>query len=317
MKLKKIIAVFASALMVLGTVACGGKSDNVTENQGDSAGETSSLDWSAGADASGGEVTLNVTTWRFNDKAYYEEIIRQFEEKYDWITVDLRITPDSSSYYTNLQADMMTGSGADVFDSHPGKLISYVDEGIAAPQTDFEYMENYLDTAKGVTYLYDENYGYMNAYNYVGFIYNRSIFEKEGITVPTTPEEMVAVVNKLKEAGYGGVSYAGNQFGVSIGNSALFTSLGTDGYKAFANGVNDGTITNILDVDGMQSVLDTLAYYNKEDIYYNAYESMSLETGFALLAQEKTAITYGGTWAIGEKDSYFPKIDLGYFPVVR
>lgn len=65
----------------------------------------------------------------------------------------------------------------------------------------------------------------------------------------------------------------------------------------------------------VKSTLDTLTYYADKDIYYNAYEAISFDAGMSLFAQKKTAIIYEGSWAIGEKDHYFPGINVAFFPV--
>lgn len=313
MKMKKLIALLTAATMVFGTVACGngGTSD---ENGGDEAG--SKLDWTKGATASGGDVTLRVATWRTSDKPYYEEIIKRFEEKYDWIDVELEITGDSNSYYTNLQADIMSGTAPDVFDMHSNTtILSYVEAGSLAPQTDFDYMKNYNEVAKSITTLNGENYGYMNAYNYFGFLYNKAIFEKVGVTVPTTPEEFIDVMNKLKAAGYGGVAYPGKTVNDRIIEGTLLCSLGAEGYESFMKGIDDGSITDISEVDGVAKAFDTIQYYMDNDLFYTAWEGITYEAGMSLYAQEKTAVAYSGTYIFGEKEKYFPNIDTGFFAI--
>ncbi len=331
MKMKKIIAVLLSVTMLFGLAACGETDDtdpgsesggnetnDVAEEPGEQQGEEeeSTLDWSAGADASGGEVTLRVATWRQHDQPYYEEIIRRFEEQYDWITVELEMNADSSSYYSNLQADIMSGTAPDVFDSHPNyRLVAYAEEGVIAPQTDFDYMDNYNESSKEITTLFGENYGYMNAYNYFGFLYNIDIFEEVGVSVPTTPEEMVDVVNQLKEAGYGGVIVGGATYGATaLGNAVYLIALGTEGFDALQEGIDNGSITDISTVEGVAEALDTLQTYTENDIYYNAFEGITYESGLSLYAQEKSAIVYSGSYIFGEQDVYFPDINTGFFP---
>lgn len=311
--MKKIIALLMAALMVLGLAACSSGGENGEDGEKISGSE---YDWSAGADASGGDVTLRVATWRSSDKPYYEEIIKRFEEKYDWINVELEITSSSNSYYSNLQADLASGVGPDVFDLHPNSnLLSYAESGMLAPQTDFDYMKNYNDDAKLVTTILGENYGYMNAYNYFGFLYNKTAFEKAGISVPTTPEELVAAVNTLKNAGYGGISFAGKVYPDALSEACLMISLGTDGYAALLEGIDNGAITDISEVEGVPEAYDTLQYYAANDVLYTSWEGITYESSMSLYAQEKAAIVFSGSYVFGEKDTYFPDIDTGFFPI--
>ena len=313
MKMKKVIALLTAATMMFGLVACGnGKTGTQQGNK-----DGSDLDWSAGADASGGEVTIRFSTWRQSDKPYYEEIIKRFEEKYDWINVELEINQDASSYYTNLQADLMGGTAVDVFNVHSGpRVVDYATEGHIAPQTDFDYWENYNDSAKSATTVAGVNYGFLDAYNYFGFLYNKSAFAKAGVSVPTTPEELVDVVNKLKAAGYGGAVVAGKTYGSeAIGRSILMSSIGSEGYAALRAGLDNGSITDISTVEGVPEALKTMQTYTENDIYYTAFEGIDYESGMSLYAQEKSAIVYSGSYIFGEKSIYFPNIDTGFFAI--
>lgn len=312
MKLKKVVALLTATILAFGLVACG--SDK--SGGGSESGKDSEFDWTAGADASGGEVTLRVATWREYDREYYEEIVRRFEEKYDWIHVELEITPDSGSYYSNLNADLISGIAPDVFDCHPsGDIVVYAEEGQIAPQTDFDYVQNYSDEAKGITTFFGENYGYMNAYNYFGFLYNKEIFAKMGLSVPSTPEELVNVVNTLKQAGYGGIAYAGGTNGsLGLWNPTLLICLGMEGYDNLRDGIDNGSITDISTVEGVPEALKTLQYYKENDIYYTSYESITYEAARSLYVQEKTAIYYGGSYLFGEK-GHFGDLETGFFAV--
>lgn len=312
MKMKRLLALLMAGIMIFTVGACGNGSK-------DTGNETDNLDWSAGADADGGEVTLRVATWRKTDIEYYEEIARRFEEKYDWINVEFEFNQDTSSYYTNLQADLLSGTAPDVFDSHPKDTLTvYAKEGLIAPQTDFDYMKNYSKDAEIVTTMYGENYGFLFTYNYYGFLYNKKVFEKVGVSVPTTPDELVDAVKKFKAAGYGGVIFAGSTWQEATGGLSIATilaSLGTEGYQALREGLDDGSITDISTVKGIPEAFDTLQAYIQNDIYYNAFEGITHEAGMSLYAQEKSPIVYTGTYIFGEKDAYFPDIDTGYFPV--
>lgn len=317
--MKRIIALLIATVMVLSLVACGnGKTNTNGEGSGANGGETSNLDWSKGADASGGNVTIRYSTWRQTDKAIYEEIEKRFEEKYDWIDVQLEFNQNSNSYYSNLNADLMSGEGADVFDSHPNtKLVTFVESGMVAPQTDFDYMKNYKSDARIVTNIGGVDMGYLMSYNYFGVLFNKDIFAKEGITVPTTPDEFVAAVDALKKAGYGGLAFPGQTWGAEyLGAALLASTMGTEKYSEFLAGIDSGKITDVTEVEGVEGVFKTLSMYTEKDVYYNAYESLTADAALSLFAQKKTAMVFMGTYIFGtEGDVYIPGMNVGYFPL--
>lgn len=293
---RKILVTVVVALAALGLSACGGKKGA-----------------SKGAD---GKVPLRVATWKQNDEEFYREIEKRFEEKYDNIDVQLEFNGDESSYNSNLQADMMDGSIADVFDLHANTtMASYAKTGLLAPQTDMDYMANYNESAKAVSTMYGENYGFINAYSYFGFIYNIDIFNELGIKVPTTPEELVSAVKTLQKNGYGGIAYPGLTNGNAIFTAAFVSAMGSDNFKAFYEGIDNGTIQDISTNAGVVDVLKTMQLYSQEKIWYNAFDAMSYEPSLSLFATKKTAIAYVGTYIFGEKDMYFPNINAGYFPL--
>ena len=315
--MKRIIAFIVATIMVLSLVACGnGKtnSDDVSGNNGD----TSNFDWSKGADASGGDVTLRVATWRQTDKPIYEELEKRFEEKYSWIDVKLEFNQNSNSYYSNMNADLMSGVGPDVFDSHPNaKLLAFVEAGMIAPQTDFDYMKNYKEDARIVTSIGGVDIGYLMTYNYFGVMFNKDIFAKEGITVPTTPDEFVAAVDALKKAGYGGLAFPGQTWGSEYMGAALLASvMGTDKYSEFLGGIDSGEITDVSKVEGVPEVFKTLSLYTEKDVYYNSYESLTADAALSLFAQKKTAMVFAGTYLLGtEGEVYIPGMNVGFFPL--
>lgn len=314
MKLKKIVALLTVAAMTTGLVACGGGNSNKkTDNKKTDA---DSYDWSAGADSSGGKVTLRYSTWREHDKEYYEELISRFEEKYDWITVDLEINSNESSYYNNLQADLLSGTAVDIFDCHSGSRINdYAEAGMIVPQADFSYLDNYSDIALAATSIDGVNYGYLTAHSYFGFIYNKAAFAKAGVSVPTTPEELVTVVNKLKAAGYGGVMVAGTTWSENFGRAILMNAIGTQGYKSLLESLDNGSVTDISEVDGVTDALKAMQLYADEGIFYQGFEGTNSTAGMSLFAQEKTAIVYAGCYTFGEQEYNFPGLDCGFFPM--
>lgn len=314
--MKKIIVLLMTAILVLSLAACGGNdnkdNNKLNVNNGNESSKWEHLDWSKGADAADGDVTLRVTSWRQSDQAYYQEIVRRFEEKYDWIKVNLEFTASQGAYYAGIQADILDGNAPDVMDLHRGYMYDYAEEGVLAPQTDFAYMDSYIDVAKDVTVCDEDNYGFMLAYNYFGFIYNEEIFKQVGVEVPKTPEELVAVVKKLSAAGYGGVSYSGATNGAKFGRNIYEICLGAQGINEVLYGIDDGSVTDITAVNGAKEGFETLKYYLDNNIFYNASEGISYEAASSLFAQKKSAILYNGSYYLGEAGD---NLELGYFAI--
>lgn len=293
---KKIIVLLIGALMVSSLTACGGSKDNNRQ--------------------SGDKVTLRVATWREQDKQYYEEIEKRFEEKYDWIDVQLEFNSDEVSYEKNIQTDLVTQEAADVLDMHAGdNMQMYGEYGLVVDQSDMEWVKNCDEAALNVCTYDNKTYAFPNNYNYFGFIYNKSIFEKVGVEIPYTPEELVAAVKKLKDAGYGGIIYSGVTNGTNMMRACLTSSMGTENYNKLIVGMDDGSVTDVTSVAGFEEGVKTVEYYTQNDIWYTAYKATSYEPALSLFAQEKSAIMYVGSYLFGERDNFIPDMDAGFFAI--
>ncbi|MBQ2987311.1 MAG: carbohydrate ABC transporter substrate-binding protein [Tyzzerella sp.] len=295
MKAKRIISIMMATTMVLGLAACG------------SVG-TSSTD--------GDKKVIRVATWRKNDQKYYEEIERRFEEKYPEYDVQLEFNADEVSYEQNVNTDLVCRTAPDVFDLHAsGQIQMYGDEGLILDQSDMEWTKNINENAKATCTWNGKSYAFPVNYNYFGFLYNKEIFDAEGLTVPKTPEELVTVVNKLKKAGYSGISYSGMTNGTKLVDAALIIELGTEKYNELLQGMDDGTVTDFLSYEGVETALKTVQYYTQSDIWYKGYKDTSYEPSLSLFAQKKAAIVFCGAYLYGEKDELMPGIDAGFFPI--
>lgn len=267
--------------------------------------------------ADGDKVELRVATWREFDKEYYEEIEKRFEEKYDYIDVQLEFNADENSYLTNLQTDITTGKAADVFDvHHNGTLQMYGDYGLVVDQSGMDYMKNYSEVPGKINTWDGKHYAFMNCYNYFGCIYNIDVFNELGLAIPKTPEELVQVVGKLKDAGYGGVAYPGARWGTTFANAIIISSIGTDAYDEMMLGMDSGSLTDVTTVAGLEDALKTVKLYADNELLYTASQSVDYEPALSLFASGKSAILFGGTYFFGEeKEIYFPDINAGYFPL--
>lgn len=305
---RKLLCLFLSLSLVL-SLALTGCSDTEGEQQGqgeeEQGGETSDKD----------PVTIRVASWREADRDVYEEMADKFEEEYDWITVDLDFNIDETSYYTNLQADLVDGKGPDVFDVHPSSTFTdYVDQGIILSLDDLDFLDNYSDAARAVTTIDGTNYAFMNSYNLVCIIYNKEIFKEVGVEPPATFDEFVEICKKLRDAGYGGIAYSGADSTFSGLSDGIFTiCCGSEADKDLVEGMDSGKYTDLTEVDGAEEALRTLQAFRDNNLLYDASEGTSTEQAISLFAQGMAPMLYSGTYLFGTKDTSFPDIDAGIF----
>lgn len=320
--MKKALALLLALTMILGLAACAAKQEtaepapDTTAQPAETPAEPETTGQAeAPAEPEHEPVTIRVASWREADKAVYEQMAAQFQEEYPWITVELELNIDESSYYTNLQADIQDGNAPDVFDVHPNTTFTtYAEEGIIVPLDDLSFLENYSDAAKAVTTINGKNYAFMNAYNLIGILYNKEMFAAAGVAVPTNFEEFLAVCETFRAAGQGGVAYSGGDGSFAGLNNGLFTvCCGSAGYKALIEGMDSGEVTDLAQIPGAETALRTSQAFRDNHVLHDASEGTNTEQAIALFAQGKTPMLYSGTYLFGTKQTSFPEIDAGIF----
>jgi ABC-type glycerol-3-phosphate transport system substrate-binding protein len=148
-----------------------------------------------------------------------------------------------------------------------------------------------------------------------GVLYRADIFEKYGITVPTTWEEMEEVAKKLTVDGNFGMTLVGTKNG--SGGSRFQAVIRNFGVDEFTKDSNGKWSTDI----GSQNYIDALRAYTNLDVVDGAVPPGVIETGYpdavTLFASGKAAMIITGSNAIGAITTQVPELQgkLGAFPL--
>lgn len=157
-------------------------------------------------------------------------------------------------------------------------------------------------------------YGMPEAYEGVGFAYNKTLFAKAGITdLPDTLDSLEAACIKLQAAGiqpfvntYAEWWVLGNHnLNVPLGHqkdAAEFIAKISAGQSSFAQGVN---------VDGWLRLLDMTTKFGQPD----ATVSGGYATTVAAFAAGQAAMIQQGNWIQPSLDKANPGMDVGFLPM--
>lgn len=178
---KKVVAAVMCGAMTMATLA--GSVVNVSADEGTTITVMCSQDWVYDAEMELGE---------------------QFEEE-TGIHVDYQIVP-ADQYYDNLMTKINSGEGPDIFGGQSGAydiVTQYNVEENAVDLSDEEWVQNYSEFAAEQTSVDGKVYGltYYDISTDYYMIYNKKIFEENGIEVPTTFEEFKTACQTLLDAG--------------------------------------------------------------------------------------------------------------------
>lgn len=155
--------------------------------------------------------------------------------------------------------------------------------------------------------------GYVN--NADGIIYNREIFEREGLEVPETWDELIALCQTLQERGIApfATSLAENWTAMPSWNAigAYYTQDGFfDEMRAEGDAVGpDAPVSFEADFPEAMAKQAELFQYSQE-----GYRGASYDDSTSLFAQGEAAMMLQGIWALSPVKAVNPDIDAAIFP---
>ncbi|MFE7406811.1 ABC transporter substrate-binding protein [Isoptericola sp. NPDC057559] len=184
-----------------------------------------------GGGASGGgdtdDTTLTIWHYENDDSAMgqaWAKAIEIFEDEHPDVTVDVE-----KQTFEQIQKNakiVLTGDDVpDVMEYNKGNATAgqLAAQGLIAPLTDAAEKNGWADKLSGslqTTARYDENglmgsgdwYGVPNYGEFVGVYYNKQMFEKAGLEVPTTLDELEQVMKAFKDDGVTPLAEAGAEY---------------------------------------------------------------------------------------------------------
>lgn len=171
----------------------------------------------SGKSASAGGDRKQISMWFWGCATPYQEHMQKVlvdnynesQEEY-WLTLEFRNTVDK-----DIPVALAADSGPDiVYGSGPSYVSTYVQEGKVISLDKYAEQYGWKDRMLGI--LYDactvdgSLYSIPNSISVGGIFYNKALFEEKGWEVPTTVEELTAIMDEaMKDGLYG--SLAGNK----------------------------------------------------------------------------------------------------------
>lgn len=261
--------------------------------------------------ADGDDVTLQLLQFKEDQAAIIKDMVADFNAQSDGITVEATILGDD--YSATRQARFAGGEGPDIFFVE-GYNDAQVWSEYLTDLSDEEWVSDLADnTVDGVT-IDGKIYGFPIGLEGYGFVYNKDLFEKAGITeLPQTISELKDVNEKLKEAGIQSSSDAMSEWWFTGQHLLSLPFAAVDDPQGFAEEVTAGEkkISDDPYMQGFFDILDMMSEYgegsNSIGVDYNS--------SIAKFAAGETAMMMTGNWAEVSMTSANPDINLGIFAV--
>ena len=200
-----------------------------------------------------------------------------------------------------LKTRMIGGDPPDAFQVHMGHELTdtWVVTGFMAPLDDIFKQNGWEEVyPKGVLELLKWNGHYwsvpVNIHRANVLWYNKAIFDKYGLTPPTSYDDFFAAAEKLKKAGIVPLALGDNGIWASthVFETVLIGTLGPDGYKGLWTGATDWNGA------GVRKALETFA--KMLDYVNSDHAARSWDQANDLIVQGKAAMFIHGDWANGD-----------------
>lgn len=244
-----------------------------------------------------------------------ENLLAEFNKSNPSIVATLTVTPNNRDL---VGAQLRSGTGPDVLSYFPGPglLGAFQDAGLLYDLTTsyskynwkfFPWTMSMVSTPSGVDYSIPVQM------DVIGIYYNKGIFNKFGLTVPTTLSDFTKTMDTLKSNGIVPLAFADKE-GWPAGHD-LSMAIASIGGAPYLNELETGkvpwnspTVIEALDLFFNQ--------FNKAGYLLPGAVGTAYADGNSTFMNGKSAMLPTGEWELSALESgiQFPATDLGYFP---
>ena len=264
-----------------------------------------------------GVTTLNFFQYKGEALDDFNEIIEQFEAENPDIDVIQNQVADSE---TAIRTLLVKDRAPDVITLNANANFGQLSRaGVFYDFSDEPVLDTINPAVQGILADLGTAEGEVNGLGYVnnanGIIYNRAIFAEQGLEVPETWDELIAVCEQLTAAGIAPfaatlaeswtVMPSWNAIGAYSAQDGFFDGLREEGDTVGAN----SAVSFEKDFpDTMEKQLQLYGYAQ------DGYRGASYDDGSALFANGEAAMLMQGIWALSPVKNINPDIDAAIFP---
>lgn len=289
-----LLAAVMTAAMAAGCGSGGSGSDGGSSDSG-----STSSDSSSGEEAGGGEITLkvfsNLPDRKTGQGLVEQMIIDEYMEENENIKIEVEAL-DEEAYKTKFKAYSMEGM-PDVVSiwGQPAFLDEVVDAGVlaeldSADYADYKFVEGSLD---GFTYD-GKLYGLPRNTDVACIFYNQKMFEDNKWEVPSTYDDLLALADKINEAGIVPIAMDGGDgwpMAVYL-SDVLYKLTGSD----YASTVSDAIANGDFSDENLKKATELLKEAADAKLFQNGYDSQDYGTAMNLFTNGQAAMFYMGSW---------------------
>ncbi|NIX76384.1 extracellular solute-binding protein [Microvirga terricola] len=260
---------------------------------------------------------LTFWSWRQEDKAFYQDIIKKFEAKEPEISVKFE-TYAPENYQTILSTALAAGRGPDVIQVRAyGNLETIATPGylLALDKQSVPELANFPDSALAAETVRADGkvYAVPFATQTMLVVYNKKIFKDAGVNPPQTWDELVALTQALKAKN---ITPFANGTATAWQNETIVAALLSSQLgKQFEDDIVSGkaNFTDARFVNALAKLKDISANFSPN------FTGVDYPSSQQLFVAGRAAMFAGGSFEVANFKSQNPSLDLGVFasPVAK
>lgn len=266
-------------------------------------------------------VELAYMTWDYADRTISSDSLIQVSNERFNIEIDMVNTP-GEQYKTTLKTRIVSNDIPDLVKVH-GITSDYILYGseispdLFLDISDLDSVKEYLPaTIEGVRASGGELYYMPVSLNALGAIYNKDVFEANGLSVPTNIKELEIVLEALKSAGVVPIA-AGfkDSWTTQILPFIAFGQFINENDWSIGSGLGDGSVKYADIRDEITKVLMVQKDFEEKGYFQKDSLGTDINIASAMVGTGKAALLINGTWQYKAVQDANPDANIGFFPL--
>lgn len=259
-----------------------------------------------------GTKTLKIFQFKVEIAEAMSRMKADYEKEHPGVKLDIQTVGGGSDYGAALKAQFASGEEPDIFNVGGYRDLDTWLEKLE-DLSDQPWVGDVVDVAKEPMTKDGKLYGQPMAIEGYGFIYNKDLFEKAGITeLPKTITELEAAAQKLQEAGITPFVNGYQETWILANHLLNIGFAHQPDPNAFVKGLNEGTekIVGNPVFDEWIKLFELTTKYGQKNPLTTDYN-----TEITTFASGEAAMTQNGNWTQVQIDGINPDLNIGLLPM--
>ncbi|MFS0726538.1 ABC transporter substrate-binding protein [Paenibacillus sp. 1P07SE] len=243
----------------------------------------------------------------------YYKAIEDFEAQHPEIKIETDFI--QNAYYTaGIKARLLGGEKLDVFDTWSPSLFAEflrLGDQVYLDLTSSAFLMDFLPSSLDPVTIDGRVYGVPEVMHSDGLIYNKTMFEELGLSVPQTWEELLHVCETLRESGAIPIALDSEWWVPQFIFGSILTSNGADSAWTAMLEAGKVQVSHPLFVEAMEKTKQLVT----EGYVPDNWVSLKHEQSKDLIGKGRAAMIAAGTWDIPSIMERNPELDIGFMIV--